>query len=157
MLYGVKDIGRNVLGMSSHSKNLRKDEFWALDDVSFEVKKGETLGIIGPNGSGKTTLLKLLNGTFWPDKGKITVQVRTTYYLLMRSLQPSLQQRRNSICHRQQIFPNIGRLTYHDVVVSLGGQSSVTVPVISTYSTPRFDALLYRRDQTCRRCIGYLY
>ncbi len=73
MLYGMKDIGKNILGMSSHSENLRKDEFWALNDVSFEAKKGETLGIIGPNGSGKTTLLKLLNGIFWPDKGKITV------------------------------------------------------------------------------------
>jgi ABC-type polysaccharide/polyol phosphate transport system ATPase subunit len=40
------------------------------------VEKGETLGIIGPNGSGKTTLLKLLNGIFWPDKGKITVKGR---------------------------------------------------------------------------------
>lgn len=76
ILYGVKDIGRNVLGMSSHSEKLRKDEFWALDAVSLEVKKGETLGIIGPNGSGKTTLLKLLNGIFWPDKGKITVKGR---------------------------------------------------------------------------------
>ena len=110
MLYGVKDIARNTIGLSSHSDKLRKNEFWALDDISFELKKGETLGIIGPNGSGKTTLLKLLNGIFWPDKGKITVQVRTTYCLLMRSLQPSLQQRRNSICHRQQIFPNIGGL-----------------------------------------------
>ena len=74
MLYGIKDIGRNILGMSSYSENLRKDEFWALNDISFEVKKGETLGIIGPNGSGKTTLLKLLNGIFWPDKGKITIK-----------------------------------------------------------------------------------
>jgi len=73
MLYGVRDIGRNALGMSSHSNKLRKGEFWAVDDVSFELKKGETLGIIGPNGSGKTTLLKMLNGIFWPDKGKITI------------------------------------------------------------------------------------
>jgi len=74
MLYGIKDIGRNTLGLSSYSEKLRKGEFWAVDDVSFEVRKGETLGIIGPNGSGKTTLLKLLNGIFWPDKGKITIK-----------------------------------------------------------------------------------
>ena len=76
MLYGVTDIGRNTVGLSSHSDNLRKSEFWAVDDVSFEVKKGETLGLIGPNGSGKTTLLKMLNGIFWPDKGKITIKGR---------------------------------------------------------------------------------
>jgi lipopolysaccharide transport system ATP-binding protein len=76
MLYGVKDIGRNAVGLSSHSDQLRKDEFWAVDDVSFEVRKGEPLGIIGPNGSGKTTLLKMLNGIFWPDKGRITIRGR---------------------------------------------------------------------------------
>jgi len=74
MYYGAMDIGRNMLGMSSKSSRLRKDEFWALNDISFEVKRGETLGIIGPNGSGKTTLLKLFNGIFWPDKGKITIR-----------------------------------------------------------------------------------
>lgn len=74
MLYGTIDIARNAIGLSSNSHQLRKNEFWALDDISFEVKKGEILGIIGLNGSGKTTLLKLLNGIFWPDKGKITVK-----------------------------------------------------------------------------------
>ena len=76
MLYGTMDIARNAIGLSSNSGNLRKNEFWALDDISFEVKKGETLGIIGPNGAGKTTLLKLINGIFWPDKGKITIKGR---------------------------------------------------------------------------------
>jgi len=76
MLYGLSDIGRNILGLRSHSEILRKDEFWAVDNVSFELKKGETFGLIGPNGSGKTTILKMLNGIFWPDKGKITVKGR---------------------------------------------------------------------------------
>jgi len=74
MYYGAMDIGRNMLGLSSKSERLRNSEFWALNDISFEVKKGETLGIIGPNGSGKTTLLKLLNGIYWPDKGRITIK-----------------------------------------------------------------------------------
>ena len=74
MLYGVKDIGRNALGMGSKPEILRKQEFWAVDDVSFEVKKGEALGLIGPNGSGKSTLLKMLNGIYWPDKGRIQIK-----------------------------------------------------------------------------------
>ncbi len=74
MLYGVQDISRNLLGLSSNSEKLRKDEFWAVDNVSFEMRRGETLGIIGPNGSGKTTILKLLNGIFMPDKGRIEVK-----------------------------------------------------------------------------------
>jgi len=73
MLHGIADISRNAVGLGSHSYRLRKDEFWAVDDVSFEVKGGETLGIIGFNGSGKSTLLKMINGIFWPDKGKITI------------------------------------------------------------------------------------
>lgn len=76
MFYGIQDIMRNSLGMRSNSNHLRRDEFWAVSNVSFEVKKGETLGIIGPNGCGKSTLLKMLNGIFWPDKGKISIKGR---------------------------------------------------------------------------------
>ncbi len=76
MRYGIEDIGRNAIGRPSRGGQLRKREFWAVDDISFEVERGETLGLIGPNGSGKTTLLKMLNGIFWPDKGKITVKGR---------------------------------------------------------------------------------
>ena len=47
------------------------DEFWALRDISFEVKKGGTLGIVGTNGSGKTTLLRLVAGIMKPTKGTV--------------------------------------------------------------------------------------
>ena len=50
-----------------------KESFTALDDISFEIKKGETVGIIGPNGSGKSTILKLIAGVMSPNKGKVTV------------------------------------------------------------------------------------
>jgi lipopolysaccharide transport system ATP-binding protein len=76
MLYGMTDIGKNLLWLSSHSERLRQNEFWAVNDVSFKLKKGEVLGLIGPNGSGKSTLLKMLNGIFWPDIGKISVKGR---------------------------------------------------------------------------------
>ena len=76
MSYGIQDIGKNLLGLSSRSNVLRNDEFWVLRDIFFNVKKGETVGIVGPNGSGKTTLLKLLNGIFWPDEGKISLRGR---------------------------------------------------------------------------------
>lgn len=49
------------------------ERFWALKDVSFDVRRGETLGIVGPNGSGKTTLIKLLARITSPDGGDITI------------------------------------------------------------------------------------
>ena len=74
--YGIKDIGNDLIGSSNKNVNLRKTEFWALDDISFELKRGEVLGLIGRNGAGKTTLLKLLNGLTKPDAGILTMYGR---------------------------------------------------------------------------------
>ncbi|MCK6588074.1 MAG: ABC transporter ATP-binding protein [Polyangiaceae bacterium] len=76
MLYGLEDLSRNLLGIRSRHETLRKHEFWAVDDVSLEIKRGESVALIGPNGSGKTTLLKMINGIFWPDRGSISVRGR---------------------------------------------------------------------------------
>lgn len=61
------------------------NDFWALKDVSFEVKKGETLGIIGRNGSGKSTLLQMICGTLNPTRGRIQTFGRTAALLELGS------------------------------------------------------------------------
>ena len=77
--YGMKDIAAELLpgerDLERHA-TLRPDEFWAVDDVSFELRRGECLGLIGRNGAGKTTLLKMLNGLIKPDKGRIEMRGR---------------------------------------------------------------------------------
>ncbi len=75
LLYGIADVGRGILGKSFEAE-LRPDEFWAVRDVSFEVRRGECLGLIGHNGAGKSTLLKMLNGLIRPDKGRIEMRGR---------------------------------------------------------------------------------
>lgn len=54
--------------------SLQYDDFFALKDVSFKVKKGDTVGILGANGSGKSTLLKCICGVYPPSKGEIIVR-----------------------------------------------------------------------------------
>ena len=73
--YGIKDITSEVIGRPREQK-LRTKEFWAVKDVSFELKRGECLGLIGHNGAGKSTLLKMLNGLIKPDQGTITMKGR---------------------------------------------------------------------------------
>lgn len=76
LLYGVSDVASDLLGRNRADSGLRRSEFWANSDVSFELRRGECLGLIGHNGAGKTTLLKMLNGLIKPDRGRIEVKGR---------------------------------------------------------------------------------
>lgn len=76
MFYGILDLARNLVGIRPDSTTLRKGEFWAADDICFELRRGQVLGIVGANGSGKTTLLRLIAAIFPPDKGEIRIRGR---------------------------------------------------------------------------------
>jgi lipopolysaccharide transport system ATP-binding protein len=70
---------QNIVGIVK--RQFAYEEFWALREVDFSVKNGESLGIIGRNGSGKSTLLKILAGVLYPDSGSIIVNGRVACFL----------------------------------------------------------------------------
>src|SRR6187401_341454 len=84
-------IGDNLKTVFSKTKKMlsgqmvvdgdEMEDFWALKDISFEVKQGDTLGIIGRNGAGKSTLLKILSRITEPTTGRVTLKGRVASLL----------------------------------------------------------------------------
>jgi lipopolysaccharide transport system ATP-binding protein len=78
---GVKSIGRRILAPERSPSPSSREEFWALENVSFTVQPGDRVGIIGRNGAGKSTLLKLLSRITEPTTGKIILNGRVASLL----------------------------------------------------------------------------
>lgn len=84
-----RTLFHNLVGVLK--RQLTYEEFWALKNVSFEINKGETFGIIGKNGSGKSTLLKILARVMYPDSGSLSINCRVASFLeLGVGFQPEL-------------------------------------------------------------------
>lgn len=71
--FSIKQAFVNFFSPKNKKNKKKKEEFWALKDVSFEISKGEVVGLIGSNGAGKSTILKVVSGVMKPTKGKVQV------------------------------------------------------------------------------------
>lgn len=78
---GVKSLGRRLFRTINDRERGSREEFWALKDVSFDVKTGDRIGIIGRNGAGKSTLLKILSRITEPSTGSVRIKGRVSSLL----------------------------------------------------------------------------
>lgn len=135
-VYGAEDIVRAATGRQPN-QTLRESEFWALRDVSFDLKPGQSVGIVGLNGSGKTTLLRIVSGILKPTAGDVAVNGRLAPMLALGAgFKPVLSGRENVFLNMSLLgvpHREIKRL-FDEVVDFADVWESIDAP-LGTYST----------------------
>jgi ABC-type polysaccharide/polyol phosphate transport system ATPase subunit len=134
--YAVRDIVSGFLPRQEPNV-LRKDEFWAVKDVSFTLRRGDSLGLIGHNGAGKSTLLKMLTGQRILTTGKVIVRGRVVALTeLGLGFDPVLTGRENAYVNasvlgvpRSQLEPTI------DAIIEFAGLREFIDSSVQTYSS----------------------
>lgn len=137
LLYGSADIIRTILGIRYDTIKLRLQEFWALHNISFQMKQGEALGVIGGNGAGKSTLLRLISGILTPDQGKIAISGRVgTLIALGAGFHPYLSGRENIILNGAILGMSREEIAERtDEIIDFAGIGEFIDAPVSTYSS----------------------
>ena len=120
-------------------------EFWALKDVSFEVKKGETVGIIGRNGSGKSTLLQIICGTLSPTSGSVQTHGRIAALLELGSgFNPEFTGRENIYLNGALLGLDMAQVDEkYDAIVAFAEIGSFLNQPVRTYSSGMYVRLAF--------------
>jgi lipopolysaccharide transport system ATP-binding protein len=132
-----KSIRDSILKLPGMFNREEKDYFWALQDISFTLSHGQSLGIIGYNGAGKSTLLKLLSGITIPSKGKIILRGKVGSLLEVGSgLHPELTGRENIFFYGSVLgMPYRDIKSRFDEIVAFSGVESFIDTALKHYST----------------------
>ncbi len=139
MWYGIRDFGREMIGAGRDrsQSDLRRGEFFAVRDASFQLKQGECLAMIGPNGAGKSSMLKMVNGLIRPDAGQITLKGKTGALIELGSgFNPILTGRENVYINASVLGMKKAEVDrYFDKIVEFAELGHVIDDPIKTYST----------------------
>ncbi|MFH7030167.1 MAG: ABC transporter ATP-binding protein [Heteroscytonema crispum UTEX LB 1556] len=137
LIYGVQDIAKELIGGNRKSDTLRPKEFWALKDISFQLRQGEALGLVGSNGAGKSTLLRIISGLIKPDTGSVKVRGRVAPLIALGAgFNPILTGRENIYANMSILGLSTQEIEerFQDVIEFAGIGDAIDAPV-QTYSS----------------------
>lgn len=143
LAYAVRDVVGEL--SARHRETLRPDEFWAVDDVSFSLRPGDALAIVGGNGAGKSTLLKLVFGLLKADRGEIRTRGRTEAIIeLGTGFSPLLSGRENiRVGGALHGFPAADLSRLEEEAVAFAGLDEAIDSPVQSYSTGMKARLAY--------------
>jgi len=134
-----------LFGTHDRDARLQASQFWALRNVSFEVQRGEVLGVIGPNGAGKSTLLRLLSRITEPTEGDAWIRGKTSSLLEVgMGFHPELTGRENVLLNGAILgIPRKDMLRRFDQIVAYSGLDRFIDTPVKRYSSGMYVRLAF--------------
>jgi homopolymeric O-antigen transport system ATP-binding protein len=141
----VKRLQGTNTGASNQTRSKQKELFWALKDLSFEIKQGEVIGLIGHNGAGKSTLLKIVSRITEPTTGRIGIKGRVASLLeIGTGFHPDLTGRENILLNGAILGMSRREIvSQFDDIVEFAGVERFIDTAVKRYSTGMYVRLAF--------------